>query len=150
MSPKLSMSQPHNFIATRDDRILVTGAAGFIGSKVVDLLLHHGFSAVRCLTRSLRGEQRIEAAVQGFRDKARVEILRGNLLSREDCAAAAKDVAVIFHLAAGKNEKSVPAAFLNSVVTTRNLLEATLQQLANCRFRSIADSHSDASRTAFR
>jgi nucleoside-diphosphate-sugar epimerase len=132
------MSQTQNFIATRDDRILVTGAAGFIGSKVIELLLHHGFRTVRCLTRSLRGEQRIEATIQGFRDKARVEILRGNLLSREDCTAAAKDVAVVFHLAAGKDEKSVPAAFLNSVVTTRNLLEATLQQRSLKRFVNIS------------
>ena len=52
--------------------------------------------------------------------------MKGNLLSSEDCAAATKDVAVIFHLAAGTGEKSFPDAFMNSVVTTRNLLEASL------------------------
>ncbi len=34
---------------------------------------------------------------------------------------------VIFHLAAGTGEKSFPDAFLNSVVATRNLLEASLR-----------------------
>jgi nucleoside-diphosphate-sugar epimerase len=53
--------------------------------------------------------------------------MKGNLLSSEDCAAATKDVAVIFHLAAGTGEKSFPDAFMNSVVTTRNLLEGSLR-----------------------
>jgi len=53
--------------------------------------------------------------------------MKGNLLSSEDCTTATKDVAVIFHLAAGTGEKSFPDAFMNSVVTTRNLLEASLR-----------------------
>jgi len=61
-------------------------------------------------------------------------VLKGNLLSREDCEAASKDVAVIFHLAAGTGEKSFPDAFMNSVVTTRNLLEASLQYARLERF----------------
>ena len=39
---------------------------------------------------------------------ARIDILQGNLLSREDCKAACKGAAVIFHLAAGTGEKSFP------------------------------------------
>jgi nucleoside-diphosphate-sugar epimerase len=35
-----------------------------------------------------------------------------------------RDAAVIYHLAAGRGEKSYPDAFINSVVSTRNLLEA--------------------------
>ena len=63
-----------------------------------------------------------------------VDVLKGNLLSREDCAAATKDVAVIYHLAAGAGEKSFPDAFMNSVVTTRNLLEASQQHARLRRF----------------
>jgi nucleoside-diphosphate-sugar epimerase len=36
-------------------------------------------------------------------------------------------VALIIHLAAGTGEKSFPDAFMNSVVTTRNLLDASMQ-----------------------
>jgi nucleoside-diphosphate-sugar epimerase len=61
-------------------------------------------------------------------------VLKGNLLSRADCEAACKDVAVIFHLAAGTGEKSFPDAFMNSVVTTRNLLEANLRHARLRRF----------------
>jgi nucleoside-diphosphate-sugar epimerase len=47
-------------------------------------------------------------------------------------------VAVIFHLAAGSGEKSFPVAFLNSVVTTHNLLEASLQHTCLRRFVNIS------------
>ncbi|MCP4373900.1 MAG: NAD-dependent epimerase/dehydratase family protein [Deltaproteobacteria bacterium] len=34
-----------------DSPILVTGATGFIGSKVVECLIDHGFYNLRCLVR---------------------------------------------------------------------------------------------------
>src|ERR1019366_6915416 len=68
----------------------------------------------------------------------RVEVLTGNLLSNEDCSAATKDAAVIFHLAAGRGAKSIPDAYLNSVVTTRNLLEASLRSRCLRRFVNIS------------
>jgi nucleoside-diphosphate-sugar epimerase len=134
----MSMAQKDNFIIGYEDPILVTGAAGFIGSRVVHGLLLRGFRNVRCLARSTRHAQRLEAAIRPHGEGTRVEILYGNLLSAEDCAAAVRDIAVIYHLAAGAGEKSVAAAFLNSVVTTRNLLEATLQQKSLTRFVNVS------------
>ena len=58
---------------------------------------------------------------------AQIEIIKGNLLSREDCERAVGDVRVIYHLAAGI-EKSFAGSFMNSVLTTRNLLDAVLQR----------------------
>src|SRR5581483_5015310 len=51
---------------------------------------------------------------------------------------AAKDAAVIFHLAAGRGEKSFPDAFLNSVVTTGNLLDAAVAHGALRRFVNVS------------
>jgi nucleoside-diphosphate-sugar epimerase len=65
-------------------------------------------------------------------------VIRGNLLSREDCAAATAGVAVIFHLAAGTGDKSFPDAFMNTVVTTRNLLEASLEYGCLQRFVNVS------------
>jgi nucleoside-diphosphate-sugar epimerase len=65
-------------------------------------------------------------------------VFKGNLLSQEDCMAAAKDAAVIFHLAAGTGEKSFPDAFMNSVVATRNLLEASLPNKCLRRFVNVS------------
>ncbi|HXN22396.1 MAG TPA: NAD(P)-dependent oxidoreductase [Candidatus Dormibacteraeota bacterium] len=110
-----------------DDLILITGAAGFIGWRVVQNLLDRGFRNLRCFARRRNAAGRFEALRRQY-PGARVEVLEGNLLSPDDCRLATKDAAVIFHLAAGRGEKLVPDAFLNSVVTTRNLLEACLQQ----------------------
>src|SRR5207245_1523705 len=126
------------FIIGPDDPILVTGATGFIGSRVVESLLDRGFRNLRCFARPSSEAARLEAIATRQRDVARIEVVKGNLLSREDCAAATKDVAIVFHLAAGRGEKSFPDAFMNSVVTTRNLLEASARHRVLKRFVSMS------------
>src|SRR5437879_1305047 len=126
-----------DFIIGPDDPILITGATGFIGSRLIESLLDRGFRNLRCFARPSSEVARVEA-IAGRRGGARIEWVKGNLLSREDCAAATKDVAVIFHLAAGAGEKSFPDAFMNSVVTTRNLLEASLRYARLQRFVNIS------------
>jgi nucleoside-diphosphate-sugar epimerase len=122
------------FIAGPEDLLLVTGAAGFIGSRLVEHLLERGFRNLRCFARPTSKVATLDVLSGRWRDAARVEVFKGNLLSPEHCAAAAKDVAVIFHLAAGTGEKSFPDAFMNSVVATRNLLEACLLNKCLKRF----------------
>jgi len=123
-----------NRIIKPDDRILVTGAGGFIGNRVVASLLEHGFTNIRCLVRPSADPARLNTLLGIKSGDARVEIFEGNLLSREDCTKMSKDVQVIYHLAAGRGEKSFPSAYLNSVVTTRNLLDACLQNGCLKRF----------------
>ena len=115
------------FIAGPNDRILITGGAGFIGARVVQNLLDRGYRDLVCFVRPTSRIDAIEAIIQNRPADARVEIRKGNLLSRKDCEAACEGVAIILHLAAGTGEKSFPDAFLNSVVATRNLLDASLQ-----------------------
>jgi nucleoside-diphosphate-sugar epimerase len=117
----------HSFIIAPDDQILITGAAGFIGSRVVESLLASGFRNLLCFARPSSDLARAEAIVERQPLGTRIEMFKGNLLSLADCEAACKDAAIIFHLAAGTGEKSFPDAFMNSVVTTRNLLEASLR-----------------------
>jgi nucleoside-diphosphate-sugar epimerase len=127
----------NNFIIGLDDRILVTGAAGFIGQRLVRQLLEYGFRNIRCLLRPSRNLERVESLRQ-YEGGPRVEFVFGNLLSKRDCILACNDVAVVLHLAAGRGEKSYPDAYLNSVVTTRNLMEASAQSGAMKRFVNVS------------
>lgn len=128
-SQKAACASPGNadaFIISPVDPILVTGAAGFIGSRVVKSLLDQGFRNLVCFARPTGQLESIEDLAKNHPD-AQIKVVRGNLLSRQDCETACKDVALILHLAAGTGEKSFPDAFMNSVVTMRNLLDASLQ-----------------------
>jgi nucleoside-diphosphate-sugar epimerase len=126
-SQENGLLQQDRFIVRPDDRILVTGAAGFIGARVLQNLLNRGLRNLVCFVRPSSELSEIEAIIEHRPPDARIELRKGNLLSREDCEAASKDAAVIYHLAAGTGEKSFPDAFLNSVVATRNLIEASLR-----------------------
>jgi nucleoside-diphosphate-sugar epimerase len=128
----------NQFIIGANDRILVTGAAGFIGARVVQALLNRGFRRVRCLVRPSSDVSRLERIAREAAGTGSVEIRRGNLLSREDCVAAAEGAAVIVHLAAARGEKSFADAFSNSVVTTRNLLDAAVRHRELKRFVNIS------------
>ena len=52
-----------------DDRILVTGAAGFIGSRVVECLLQRGFRNVRCFARPAADRTRLHARHRPSRER---------------------------------------------------------------------------------
>ena len=130
--------EAENLIIAKDELILVTGATGFIGSKVVDSLLRRGFRNIRCFARPSSAESSVKRLSRSSQAGTRIEVVRGNLLSAEDCAAAVQGAAVIIHLAAGTGTKSFPEAYLNSVVTTRNLLEATRREQSVKRFVNVS------------
>jgi nucleoside-diphosphate-sugar epimerase len=103
-------------------KILVTGAAGFLGMAVVERLLAHGSTDIRCTVRRKADVPKLERLSSRY-PKASLEYCIGNLKHREDAARAVRGAELIFHLAAGKN--GAPAdLFLDSVVASRNLLDA--------------------------
>jgi nucleoside-diphosphate-sugar epimerase len=126
-----------DFHIKRDELILVTGAAGFLGSRVVASLLDLGFSNLRCFVRSATETTR-RKWTSDHRDGNKIQVVSGNLLSREDCIAATENVSVVLHLAAGRGEKLFPDAYMNSVVTTRNLLDACVLHKCVKRFVNVS------------
>lgn len=134
----MDQSAQSDFIIASGDLILVTGATGFVGSRVVENLLDRGFRNVRCFTRPSSRAAKIEAASGPKHRRGGVQMFCGNLLSREDCIAATQGVVLVLHLAAGRGEKFYPEAFMNSVVTTRNLLDACLQHNCLKRFVNVS------------
>jgi nucleoside-diphosphate-sugar epimerase len=120
-----------------DDLILITGSAGFIGSMVVENCLRAGFGNLRVFARPTSKMARLESVIERY-PEAKVEVFRGNLLSREDCLDATRDAALILHLAAGRGLRSFPDAYMNSVVTTRNLLDAAVHHGGLRRFVNVS------------
>lgn len=125
-----------DYIVTSEDLILVTGSNGFIGTRVVDTLLQYGFTRIRCFVRPSSDLTLLNKIIDA-NPHAKIELISGNLLSREDCIHSVQGVAVVFHLAAGI-EKTFPGSFLNSVVTTRNLLEVIRDESDFKRFLNVS------------
>jgi UDP-glucose 4-epimerase len=106
-------------------RILVTGGAGFIGSHIVEELLHRG-DTVRVLDNFSTG---IRENLGSFRGN--LEILEGDLRDVETVRAAVRDMQQVFHLAAfisvSQSMSDPEACFAINVGGTVTLLEAARQ-----------------------
>jgi nucleoside-diphosphate-sugar epimerase len=124
-------------IVSPTDRILITGSNGFIGTSVVENLLVRGYRNLRLFVRPSSQLVKLKKILGNFPAGKTAEIVAGDLLSREDCKAAAREVAVIIHLAAGF-EKTFAGAFMNSALATRNLIEAFLEPGQPKRFVNVS------------
>jgi nucleoside-diphosphate-sugar epimerase len=124
------------WIVDRSVPVLVTGAAGFVGSKVVASLLRLGFERVRCGVRQSSDLGLLRAAIPAEHAN-RCEIVEANLLSRQDCCEITRDAEVVYQLVAGRG-KSFPGCFQGSVITTRNLLDSLIEHRRLKRFVNVS------------
>jgi nucleoside-diphosphate-sugar epimerase len=110
-------------IIGKNEQILVTGANGFIGAKVVESLLRRGFRKITCMVRSAANATDLQSLAGA--EPERLAFVEGNLLQREDCARGVAGAAVIYHLAASA-DKSFAGSYFSTVVSTRQLLDAAV------------------------
>jgi len=104
---------------------------------VVEKLLEYGFANLRCFVRPSSYLGGLKNVLAKFDAGRNIELVTGDLLSRDDCQKAVEGVSIIYHLAAGM-EKSFAGAFMNSALATRNLMDAFLQFSKPKRFVNIS------------
>ena len=103
-------------------KILITGSIGFLGRRIVERLLAHGQTDLRCMLRD-PSKASVLNDLAAAHPSASVELFYANLKNRQEIRPALEQVDLVIHAAAAL--KGSPAEmFLDSVVASRNLLDA--------------------------
>ena len=99
------------------EKVLITGASGFVGANLTRLLLSKGYK-IRLLIRK-------SSNPGNFKDLG-VEVVVGDLLDRDSLQRAVKNCKFVFHVAADYRlwSKNPNEIYDNNVNGTKNLLEA--------------------------
>jgi len=100
--------------------IFVTGATGFIGTKLVNELVRLGHT-VHALTRAASNRDGL--------NHDRIKLVQGDIMNRESLIAGMKDCTHVFHLAAyAKNWARDPKYFFDhNVIGMQNVFDAVKQ-----------------------
>jgi len=103
-----------------DEKILVTGGTGFIGSHLVEALVKRGYK-VRCLVRE-------KSDVKHLKDLG-VELVYGDICDENSLKNAVQGVSVVFHLAGILGRWGVPKEVYWDIHVkgTENLLKACIE-----------------------
>ncbi len=122
------MSYKH-LVFPKDSLFLVTGGAGFIGSKLCEAILKMGYK-VRCLDDLSTGKQ---ANVDLFIDNSNYEFIKGDIKDLDTCMKACESVDYVLNQAAwGSVPRSIEMPLfycVNNIQGTLNMMEAARQ---NC------------------
>ena len=108
-------------------RFLVTGAAGFIGSNLVEAILNLGYK-VRGLDNFSTGKKQ---NIDLFKDNPDFEFIEGDIRDLDTCMNACKDIDFVLHQAAwGSVPRSIEMPLLYEEINIRgtlNMMEAARQ-----------------------
>jgi UDP-N-acetylglucosamine 4-epimerase len=95
----------------RDNKVLVTGGAGFIGSNLVESLLDNG-NFVVCLDNFSTGKR---GNLVKFTENPNFKLIEGDIRNYSDCLKAVENIDIVFHEAA---LGSVPRSIKDPVTST--------------------------------
>ncbi|MBI4850412.1 MAG: SDR family NAD(P)-dependent oxidoreductase [Acidobacteria bacterium] len=108
--------------------ILVTGATGFIGHRLVERLAKEEGVSVRALARTEEKSRKLTKDLNGIS----IEIAIGDLSNLESLKKAANGCEIIFHCAAWASDRGSREDFFTANVTgTKNIVEAAIN--AKCQ-----------------
>lgn len=124
--PAAASNTPVTPITAPTQRVLVTGATGYIGGRLVPRLLAEGY-AVRCLVRSPR---KLEARV--WNQHPRVEIVTGDANDRANVSAAMAGCSAAYYLI-----HSMMAVGPEYRLRDREMAETFAQAAADCGVQRI-------------
>jgi nucleoside-diphosphate-sugar epimerase len=111
-------------VSVGDAKVLVTGGGGFIGSNLVDRLLHDGYT-VRVLDNFATGRrENLEASLDA------IELVEGDLQSYERVHNAIRDCELVFHQGA---LPSVPRSIQDPLTSNAVNITGTLNVLLAAR-----------------
>jgi len=119
----------NDFIFFSGKKVLVTGAAGFIGSRLVQRLIESGAD----VSAFIRYTSRPEFGNLTFLPSEifqKIEIVRGDIEDHAAIGSAMKGVDLVFHLGA---LISIPYSYVHPVETARTNILGTLNVLESCR-----------------
>ncbi|TAL48876.1 NAD-dependent epimerase/dehydratase family protein [Patescibacteria group bacterium] len=97
-------------------KVLVTGGAGFLGINLIRFLLARGYGVVS-----------LDIIPFDYREKSKIEIIKGDVRDKKVLETAMKDVEIVVHCAAALPLYSKEDIFSTEVDGTRNVLENTLR-----------------------
>ena len=111
----------------RGKKILVTGAGGFIGSHLAETLAVRGATVRALVHYNALGTR---GWLDSSKHAADMEIVAGDIADRDAVRSAAKDVDIIFHLAA---LIAIPYSYLAPLAYIKTNIEGTFNVLAAAR-----------------
>lgn len=109
--------------------VLVTGAGGFIGSHLVETLVHKGASVRAFVRYNSRGDGGLLRDLQP-EILEHVEIIAGDLRDEDAVRKAVKDCQLVFHLGA---LISIPYSYYHPLEVASTNINGTLNILQACR-----------------
>lgn len=110
----------------KNNRVLITGGAGFIGSHTADALAGKGFQ-VRILDNLQEEVHR--GKWPAYIQRKGYELIRGDVRDRSDWVKALRDVSYVYHLAAYQDQRpDFSKFFTTNTVSTALLYEVAVEK----------------------